>query len=82
MIFVPGYFNRLGSTGKEARRVEVATLTTMAKNREKASLEEENPAMEIDEFRGELNAEINVSNDSNSNELTPNKQPPQNKWLF
>ena len=82
MIFVPGYFNRLGSTGKEARRVEVATLTTVAKNREKASLEEENPAMEIDEFRGELNAEINVSNDSNSNELTPNKRPPQNKWLF
>lgn len=82
MIFVPGYFNRLGSTGKEARRVEVATLTTVAKNREKASLEEENPAMEIDEFRGELNAEINVSNDSNSNELTPNKQPSQNKWLF
>lgn len=82
MIFVPGYFNRLGSTGKAARRVEVATLTTVAKNREKASLEEENPAMEIDEFRGELNAEINVSNDSNSNELTPNKRPPQNKWLF
>ena len=82
VIFVLGYFNKLGSTGKEARRVEVATLTTMAKNREKASLEEENPAMEIDEFRGELNAEINVSNDSNSNELTPNKQPPQNKWLF
>ena len=60
----------------------MATLTTVAKNREKASLEEENPAMEIDEFRGELNAEINVSNDSNSNELTPNKRPPQNKWLF
>lgn len=62
--------------------MEVATPTTMAENREKASLEEEKPVMEIDEFEGRLNVEINVSYDSNSNELTPNKQPPQNKWLF
>lgn len=62
--------------------MEVATPTTMAENREKASLEEEKPVMEIDEFEGGLNVEINVSYDSNSNELTPNKQPPQNKWLF
>lgn len=54
----------------------------MAENREKASLEEEKPVMEIDEFEGGLNVEINVSYDSNSNELTPNKQPPQNEWLF
>lgn len=38
--------------------------------------------MEIGEFGGQLNAEINVSHDSNSNELTPNKRSPQNKWLF
>lgn len=73
MIFVPGYFNRLGSIGKEARRVEVATPTTIVENREKASPEEENPVMEIEEFEGGLNVEINVSYDSNSNELTPNK---------
>ena len=35
VIFVLGYFNKLGSTGKEARRVEVATLTTVAENHEK-----------------------------------------------
>lgn len=61
MIFVPGYFDRLGSTRKEVRRSDVPTPTTMVENLEKASPKEENPDTETNEFGGEFNAEINVS---------------------
>ena len=76
MIFVPGYYDRSSLDGKEAKKAEGSILTTAAENHEKVPPVEANLDMEIDEFVGEFNVEINGRKDLNSKDSTLDFSPP------